>query len=226
MPRPTRTRSGFTLIELLVVIAIIAILAAMLAPVLSRARHTAWTVSCNNNLRQVLLALAIYGNNHNGYYPLEPTEHNPHPGLIEALGPNIDSDTIDCLYCPRADYMENFAADTVSYLPVGKGDTVVDTPENRKAGNITYIYWSFKKNKPGWRNPDFFPRQLTDTGMKPVTPGGQVPDTPASEVWTLTDFFRRKAPFPHARGHAQGLNVGYLDGHVELMIGRPKLNYR
>jgi prepilin-type N-terminal cleavage/methylation domain-containing protein/prepilin-type processing-associated H-X9-DG protein len=58
--RGLREASGFTLIELLVVIAIIAILAAILFPVFSRARESARRSSCLNNEKQLTLAFMMY----------------------------------------------------------------------------------------------------------------------------------------------------------------------
>lgn len=53
-------KNGFTLIELLLVIAVIGILAALLLPVLSRAKQNAYTAVCLSNLHQIGLALNIY----------------------------------------------------------------------------------------------------------------------------------------------------------------------
>src|SRR5690606_1547873 len=58
--RSPRVAAGFTLIELLVVIAIIAVQAAILFPVFSRAREQARAISCSSNLRQLGTAFAMY----------------------------------------------------------------------------------------------------------------------------------------------------------------------
>ena len=62
-------RRGFTLIELLVVIAIIAILAAILFPVFSKAREKARQTQCMNNQRQLAIAVNMYTQEHNETLP-------------------------------------------------------------------------------------------------------------------------------------------------------------
>ena len=61
-------RRRFTLIELLTVMGIICILAAMLLPVLGRARGKARGVSCLNVIRQLALGTILYMDDYNGYY--------------------------------------------------------------------------------------------------------------------------------------------------------------
>jgi len=68
--------SGLTLIELLVVIAIMALLAALLLPVLARSKATAQSAVCKNNLRQLGISLQVFlSENH--CYPVNPFQTRP-----------------------------------------------------------------------------------------------------------------------------------------------------
>jgi prepilin-type N-terminal cleavage/methylation domain-containing protein len=68
---------AFTLIELLVVIAIIAILAALLLPVLARAKDQAVRIHCMSNERQQILALTMYAHENKDFLPDDTGAHQP-----------------------------------------------------------------------------------------------------------------------------------------------------
>jgi prepilin-type N-terminal cleavage/methylation domain-containing protein len=65
LPDIPASRRAFTLIEMLVVITIIAILAALLLPVLSRSKIAAQGAQCTNNHRQLVLAWSGYAHDNN-----------------------------------------------------------------------------------------------------------------------------------------------------------------
>ena len=64
-----KNKKGFTLIELLVVIAIIAILAAILFPVFSRAKEAAKVSASLNQMQQLALSVEIYNGDHDDFLP-------------------------------------------------------------------------------------------------------------------------------------------------------------
>ena len=102
---------GFTLIELLVVIAIIAILAALLLPVLAGAKEQARRIQCINNVRQLLITHTIYCNDNNDKMapantgggnsqtdPEYPAGWLYQPGEVKRTAPNFSGPTHGLFY--------------------------------------------------------------------------------------------------------------------------------
>jgi prepilin-type N-terminal cleavage/methylation domain-containing protein len=119
-------RRGFTLIELLVVIAIIAILAAMLLPVLARAKESGRRISCLNNFKQLSLAAQMFVDDNGGNYPPRSGTDRWPDKLYDNYGKNLK-----LLLCPSepasatpATYSDSTVADASprSYIMNGWND--------------------------------------------------------------------------------------------------------
>jgi prepilin-type N-terminal cleavage/methylation domain-containing protein len=93
--KSSRTHAAFTLIELLVVIAIIAILAAMLLPALARAKESGKSIACNNNLRQLGMAMRMYADENQGTLPPHIVSSRWPDKFYELYGKNVK-----VLLCP------------------------------------------------------------------------------------------------------------------------------
>lgn len=71
---------GFTLIELLVVISIIALLVALLLPVLAKARMSGTTTQCLTNQRSLAIASRMFANDHRNFYPVTLLSYSQYYG--------------------------------------------------------------------------------------------------------------------------------------------------
>lgn len=192
-------KRNFTLLELLVVIAIIAILAALLLPTLQKAREAANRISCTNASTQISKMLQMYRND---YYEFNPL------GIEAVTGDNIwwfrrlslsGYITVQS-YVKLADCRGNPQRKTV--YAYGINQKIFGTKLSL-AGAVT--------------NPDIKCIKLKYPSRTFTTMDGR-DNYGLIGIWHDTYFgsSARKVEFPHNNG----LNIGYVDGHVEWHRGR------
>ncbi len=214
-----RGPGGFTLIELLVVIAIIAILAAILFPVFAQAREKARATACTSNLKQLGLALMMYGQDYDenmptcGYPGPRNWEVNPDLPTKQALDGGLYGwPFYQKLMVALQPYTKNML---IWYCP--SDSRAKPTPENIAQGYQSYHWF------PNWIwNSNY------DTAHKPkcgLILDNNPPDL-RSDISAQRIFLTERGVFgwdgPDAKpadtnyNHALGYNIAFFDGHVKF----------
>lgn len=144
-----KTRLAFTLVELLVVIAIIGVLVALLLPAVQAAREAARRTSCNNNLKQLGIAMLNF---HDTFRHLPSAirpagaSTSPRLGVFTNLLPFFEEQNILDQYDPSVNWSSPIAAKkaipnsqlVAKQLPVFVCPSTPDNPEDRLDGDSQY----------------------------------------------------------------------------------------
>lgn len=217
-----RCRRAFTLIELLVVIAIIAILAAMLFPVFSRARESARKAACMSNLRQLGLAAHMYASDWDEIFPWDYYACNSsttHKRLLEELLPYVKN--MEIFYCPSSWKIRQWMPD------------FVPTPENKASGNIGYYLFSYVR-RPSTVQP---PKPSFSTWVCWGFLRKRAGDRPRvmtemwdSDCWLWSDAWCKLTRVKHGvtlhGSHRCSINICYADGHVKFQGAQARLVFK
>ena len=192
------TRQGFTLIELLVVIAIIALLAAILFPVFSRARENARRSSCANNVKQIGVGFMQYVQDYDETMPIRETTNIMNWG--QRLQPYVKSYQV--FICPSKTGTTNMR-NGGSGTPVRAGYAV----------NPRFTDWDTTRSLSGVNKP-------AQKVLVAETMGNIDYNDYLHPNWTAADIGSRGF-----NGHLGTPNFLFGDGHVKSMrptaTGRP-----
>jgi prepilin-type N-terminal cleavage/methylation domain-containing protein len=115
---PRQRVAGFTIVEMMVTLSIIALMIALLVPLLGRTREAAHRLMCAANLRQIGVGLSLYGSTHSDRLPSTVFARGDDPQPQEMI--TLTTGT-------RSDPDEHADWDGLGWL-IGDGRMFVDSP--------------------------------------------------------------------------------------------------
>jgi prepilin-type N-terminal cleavage/methylation domain-containing protein/prepilin-type processing-associated H-X9-DG protein len=223
--------SGFTLIELLVVIAIIAILAAILLPVLDKAKQKAAESSCLNNHKQLALAWSIYKNDNNGYLVIDDPVQSGSGG--DPLGgTNYPSWVFGDMTQPTQAINDSLIEEGLLYPDINNVKTfhcpADQTPQTLYSETAPHIrsYAMQPQLAPyylgtNWVTPTTYPPMYTENDIRETSPSATIAFLDESPVTINDGYFAIPvvgSPWAGdlpAYWHNNGSNFSFVDGHAE-----------
>jgi len=230
-------RTAFTLIELLVVVAIIAILASLLLPVLVGSKERARRVNCKNSLRQMLIALHMYGDDHQQVLP-SGAPNKPKPANddhLPVISVTTSNNLIQYLHTERIVHCPSFA----DYFIRAQAQRPFD--EREYGYVIGYNYHGGHVNTP-WpaiagSNTWISPQRLTESpilvlvsDMNDWSPGYGQTFAPHAKNGPRLQGLDASNPgasgASSAEAGATGGNLGMLDGSVAWKRASRMVTYR